>query len=162
MSVQITPKSKLSTLFSHSSSCCVVFHSCRTFPLGCSIFSLSNEHSPDCVHPSPSIHTGLSMLNSFPSSITPRFPQLGRLENAIIIDVSYLSLHIIINHSDSWRLFFEKTLAAILFFFLLPHQSVIYISWRHYKAHRKMWHLPFPMFSLLDGPINSSHSERYF
>lgn len=40
MPAQFTPNYVTSTLFSHSSSSPVVFNSCRTFPLHCSIFSL--------------------------------------------------------------------------------------------------------------------------
>lgn len=50
-------------------------------------FLPSNEHLPNWAHPFPYTHTGLSMLNSSPPSITPTFPHLGRLENSIITDI---------------------------------------------------------------------------
>lgn len=79
-------------------------------------FLPSNEHLTTWAHPS-SIHTGLSIQNSFSPSITPTYPHLGRIKSSIIIGVPYLSLHRVISHYDLQRLFFGKTLAAMPFSF---------------------------------------------
>lgn len=84
-------------------------------------FLPSNEHLPNWACPFPSIHTGLSMLNSSPSSITPTFSPLRQAWKLHHQWHSYLSLHIVISQYDSGRLFFEKTQAAMPFSYSHTH-----------------------------------------
>lgn len=152
MLAQMTPTSIPSTLFAHLSFSYVVSNACLTFPHSYSVFS-PDQHWPKWANPSSS-PTGLSMLNAFPSSVTPASPHLGRLENSH----HYWRSPSLIAHGHQSPWLTEPVLWQD------PGSPALFPSCSRTEpwvllADAVMWRLPFPMFTLLDAPINSSCSE---
>lgn len=146
-SIKIMPKSIPSAMFSHLISSCAVFNSCWRSPLGCSIFS---PHMIACqaalILFLPS--TLGSACCTFPSSVTPAFPQLGRLEtpSALTIPVfHYIWYSVTVTYGD---FFFENTLACLCFpFSYLPTNPQFILAVPTTKLIEKRGIFLFPCFS---------------